>query len=63
MLTAKQCQAKALEMDELALNCGSDEAVLLQASARVWRVLAVEALWQDETAILMLQDLQTDLRA
>ena len=49
MLTEQQCLAKAVEMDERALEaaCSTRRADFL-AMARSWRGVAWQAAWQDD---------------
>ncbi|KQY30902.1 hypothetical protein ASD21_07460 [Caulobacter sp. Root1455] len=57
MLDAKDCLARANDMERRAGSCGSArlETDLLSAAA-TWRYLAQQALWQDAFAAQTVQD-------
>ena len=57
MLDAKNCLARASEMERRAGSCGSAslQADLL-SMAETWRHLAQQALWQDSFAAQTVQD-------
>lgn len=57
MLSAKDCLARASEMERQAGSCGSASLETdLLSMAETWRHLAQLALWQDSFAVETLQD-------
>ena len=57
MLSAKDCLARASEMERRAGSCGSASLETdLLSMAETWRHLAQQALWQDSFAAQTIQD-------
>lgn len=57
MLNAKDCLARASEMEQQAGSCGAAGLKTdLLSMAETWRYLAQQALWQDAISVQTAQD-------